>query len=654
MADKFCLDHELPCWPYPLEYGKESVVETDVLVIGGGLAGGMAGIAAACRGVRVAVADKAPVIHSGDAGAGIDHWNKCLSNPKSPMTPEDYMAAADQIPGMGHCTYISMKGTWEALLELEKLGLPIRDESGEFSGTELLDDDTGLLKGYDYTHLVHVKLRGGNALKPTICKGLKAAGVELYERVMMTCLLTNGGADERSVVGAVGFSLTTGELFIFHAKSVIISSGQPTGMWTFNTELFGNGWRNDPNNVGEGFAMAWKAGAEMFGMSRAGTGKGGHPFGWPRFGVGICDNSWFPCSIVDAKGKEVPWEDLDGNPVETVEGRNRPNENQVYIASSRDMLKGTRKPLLVQDLGERIKNGEFELPFYADLSGMPEKERRSIWGLMIGNEGKTRYAVYDYYAKAGFNPETDMLQAPIMAPDSYSGAFMDWFQGEPDVVKPWRPDGAGGQIAVDWNLMSNIKGLFAAGSSAGQSGASFACSSGSYAGNRAAEYAKKAEFGVINRAQLEQEKERIYAPVKRKDDPEAYISWKELWSGIARVMQCDCGEYRSIGVYRHALMWLDSIRQQELGQTYARTPHELARVLECETRLTCCEATVQAFIAEAELKAQGGGRDKVILNRLADGVFQTVMKENRFWLQAPYAGTYLENYNICRAAEREV
>ena len=40
-------------WPYPVNYDKVNHVDLDVLVVGGGLAGSMAGIAAARKGARV-------------------------------------------------------------------------------------------------------------------------------------------------------------------------------------------------------------------------------------------------------------------------------------------------------------------------------------------------------------------------------------------------------------------------------------------------------------------------------------------------------------------------------------------------------------------------------------------------------------------------
>ena len=61
-------------WPYPNEVGEEETVESDVLVLGGGLAGCFAAIAAARSGKRVVLVEKGAAERSGSGGTGFDHW----------------------------------------------------------------------------------------------------------------------------------------------------------------------------------------------------------------------------------------------------------------------------------------------------------------------------------------------------------------------------------------------------------------------------------------------------------------------------------------------------------------------------------------------------------------------------------------------------
>lgn len=79
---------------------------------------------------------------------------------------------------------------------------------------------------------------------------------------------------------------------------------------------------------------------------------------------------------------------------------------------------------------------------------MPEWEWRSIWGMMVGNEGKTRYTLYDYYTRWGFNPEKHLLWCPI---DPVNGKGN--MHGDPNSVRQWRSERGGqGELAVDWDF----------------------------------------------------------------------------------------------------------------------------------------------------------------------------------------------------------
>ena len=632
-------------WPYPVDYEKTHHITVDVLVMGGGLAGSCAAIAAAEKGASVAVADKAPIKRSGNGGAGMDHWNTLLSNPNSPMTPEENAEKGIFVGRQGHRDYIAVKGTWNALMKLKELGLPIVDDEFEFEGAATRDQLTGLLKAYDYRDFIACKLRGGQYIKPVLYQGMKAAGVQLFDRVMITGLFTEGGKQGAKIVGASGFSLETGEFYVFHAKSVILASGYACTIWTYNMEITGNSWRWDPNEIGEGLALSWLAGAKVVGMEKNGKAGAQHPFAWPRFGIGNPSNTWYPCTIVDNRGKEVPWEDKNGKLLKTVEERNIPAEDQEYCGSTMsDNYKNCKTAGLVHDLPERIRSGEFELPLWADLPSMPEKERRSIWGVMIGNEGKTRYTIFDLYTRSGFNPDKDMLMAPIMEPEGYSSG--GWFHGEPGAVKPWRTEGFGmqGEPAVDWDLMTSVPGLFASGAAAGLEGVSFACSSGFYAGERAAEYCQKTSAAEIDERQLAAERERVYAPVKRCGQPDANVSWKELWSGETRVMQQCCAGFMTESILDQGLQWMRSIRRDEGQRVFARNPHELARALEVETRMTVGEMFMEACKVKLKTDKMELEHGAAVFNRLDGEHVETEIAEPKYWLKGDNKPDYLDNY----------
>ena len=57
-------------WPYPLRWDEEKLITTDVLILGGGIAGCWAAISAAGKGKKVVLVEKGATIRSGAAGSG--------------------------------------------------------------------------------------------------------------------------------------------------------------------------------------------------------------------------------------------------------------------------------------------------------------------------------------------------------------------------------------------------------------------------------------------------------------------------------------------------------------------------------------------------------------------------------------------------------
>ncbi len=627
-----------PEWPYPVNYGKENEVSTDVLIIGGGIAGCHAAINAAKRGTRVTIVEKGATIRSGCGGSGVDHWGAALTNPLSTITPDQIAERStrqDYAPDMnGIIRYITMMESWDALLDMEKMGMQFRDINDEFAGAPFRDDKTKIMFAYDYVGRNNIRIRGGAKVKLYLYKELRRLGVQVYDRVMATSLLNEGSKQGERVIGATGVHTRTGEFYIFRAKATVLTTAHFSRIWVFSTELAGSDVdHDDPNCIGDGSVAAWRAGAEFTHMERSkGPTAGG--FSWPRFGIGSPTNTWYPCNLVDANGREIPWVDGYGKKITTVEERTRSH----------------REAQPTPDLANRIIRGDFVQPLYADLPSMPDYERRAIFGLMVGNEGKTRVPVYQIYTEAGFDPDKDMLQAPII-PYEAGGEGL----GPP----MWRTGAAGGSwsgggVVVDWDLRTSLEGLYAAGNqvAANWGGHPGAASTGRYAGRKAAAYARTARDPVLHRQQIDDEKKRVYEFVRSVGD----VGWKELHAGISRVMQIYCGEFKSKKMLERGLWWLNSIRESEATRIIVRNPHELVRYLECQTRLSISEMIIHACLAR---KASSRSLDfkridypivdppewnKFVTTRLENGEVKIGDLPANYWVLPPYAPTHRENY----------
>jgi len=135
-------------------------------------------------------------------------------------------------------------------------------------------------------------------------------------------------------------------------------------------------------------------------------------------------------------------------------------------------------------------------------------------------------------------------------------------------------------------------------------------------------------------------------------------------------MQDYCGDFRTEKILERGLEWLESIEESEAANAYARNPHELMRIVECQTLITIGKLVMNACIAAEKDTAKGGLKHKGIelalrlkgdkkpppgmLEQFLRGYYITVGRENgkvttgklphRYWLKPPYAPTYSENY----------
>ena len=647
----------LQAWPYPLRYGQMQEISVDVLVIGGGVAGCRAAISAAQKGASVAVAERGHPKRSGAGGAGVDHWHGACTNPCSKVTPEDYTRAVfDSAHGYtsGAVRYISTREGWDTLQECERMGVRIRDVDDEYKGADFRDDETKLMFAYDYANKHILRVWGGN-IKPSVYKEMKRLNVGLYNRMLITGLLTAGGRTGARVVGAMGVNTRTGEFFVFKSRATVISTGGAGRLWSFVPELTASSSMGDLNNCGMGLAIGWQAGAEFACMEQTMPGRLSG-FGYAPYSMANAHNTYHGTPIVDAHGKEVPWVDYCGRELETTAQRFLPADGQRFILGEGIGLgfynEEYRNNALTPDLPRRIAAGEFTLPLYADLTRLPLHERRVIFNMMLTNEGKTRYPIYETMLKAGFDPEKDMLQAPVMPIVGYVHSNF-WGAG---INTPPNVRGlAGGGYLVDWDLRTSLEGLYAAGGAPLFGGGCHgeAHTTGRYAGRKAAAYALSAKAPDVSSAQIEAEKARVLEPLSRSREG---IGWKEINYAIARIMQDYCGLHKNELTLTSGLRLLGELKQTELAAAFASNPHELGRLLECGALINVGELVMQASLARKASSVYldfyrldypdndpADWQKLLPIRQTGDGIVARELSCNHH-LEAPNAASYEENY----------
>lgn len=219
----------------------EILKNTDVLVIGGGLAGCWAAIRAKNIAPSVTLVDKAVVSRSGCSPwayyflappqeKDLSLWKKELVEKGDFLNNQDWIDALL----MEHAQRLKDMESWGAPFERDNRGnLIIKSGRGHRS--------TGFVTSDARPRMEILK------------KKARELGVDIVERVMIADLLTSDGKlpTSGSVVGAIGFHTRTGDTVVIKSKAVINAAGPI---------------HQGANLTGDGTAMAFRAGAELMSM----------------------------------------------------------------------------------------------------------------------------------------------------------------------------------------------------------------------------------------------------------------------------------------------------------------------------------------------------------------------------------------------------
>lgn len=225
---------------------KTEVLNTDILIIGGGTAGCYAALTISENSdKKVLICEKAHIKRSGCLAAGVNALNAYIVEGRTPQDYVDYAKKdADGIVREDLLLTMSQRLN-KVTHRLEQLGLVIlKDENGKY-----------VARGNR-----NLKINGEN-IKPILAQAVeKAENVQVLNRVSVI----DFAVKDNKINGAFAIGIENDTFYTINAKAVIIATGGASGLYKPNNPGFSRHkmWY-PPFNTGAGYAMGINAGAEM-------------------------------------------------------------------------------------------------------------------------------------------------------------------------------------------------------------------------------------------------------------------------------------------------------------------------------------------------------------------------------------------------------
>lgn len=227
-------------------------MKVDVVVVGGGTAGPMAAVKAkeGNPALKVLLLEKANVKRSGAISMGMDGLNNAVI--PGHATPEQYVKeitiANDGIVNQRTVDAYA-QNSFKTIQELDRWGVKFeKDETGDYAVRKVHHIGTYVLP-----------MPEGHHMKKILYRQLKRMRVEVTNRVVTTRVLTDSNG---RAAGVMGFDCRTAEFVVIRAKAVILCCGA-AGRLGLPTSGYLFGTYENPTNAGDGYAMAFHAGAEL-------------------------------------------------------------------------------------------------------------------------------------------------------------------------------------------------------------------------------------------------------------------------------------------------------------------------------------------------------------------------------------------------------
>lgn len=503
------------------------VMQTDVLVIGGGTAGTMAGIKAKQANPTgdVLILEKANIRRSGAIAMGMDGVNTAVIPGHS--TPEQYVRevtiANDGIVNQ-KAVYQTGSLGFSVIQELESWGVKFqKDAQGNYD-----------LKQVHRVGKYVLPMPEGKDLKTILTRQVKRHKVRVTNRVMATRVIVQDGR----AIGAVGFDVRNGDFVVIQAKAVILCTGA-CGRLGLPASGYLYGTYENPTNAGDGYAMAYHAGAELSNIECF------------QINPLIKDYNGPACAYVAG-----PFGAYTANA-----------EGHRFISC--DYWSGQ----MMLEIWKELNSGKG--PIHLKMNHLDEDTISEIETILWANERPSRGRFHEgrgeNYRTHGV--EMNISEIGLCSGHSASGVWVNE-KGETTVPGLYA---AGDMASVPHNYMI---GAFVY---------------GRVSGENAVAYSEGLDHVEPDRTWLEAEKARIYTPLDRPNGvPHTQVEYK-LRRLVNDYLQPPKSEHRmEIGLSQF-------VRYEEtLNLMGARDPHELMRCMEVHFIRDCAEMAARASLYRKE------------------------------------------------------
>lgn len=505
-----------------------SQIDCDVLVIGGGTAGPMAALKAKRKNpdANVVLLEKANVKRSGAISMGMDGLNNSVI--PGYATPEQYTkeitiandGVVDQAP-----VYRYAQECYGIIQELDSFGIRFqKDQNGEYDVKKVHHIGTYVLP-----------MPNGDTVKKALYRQLRKSRINISNRYMATRLLTGEGR----IAGAICVNTRTAEFLVIRAKAVVMCLGA-AGRLGLPTSGYLFGTYENPTNAGEGYSMAYHAGAGLANLECY------------QINPLIKDYNGPACAYVAGP----------------MGGYTANADGDRFIEC--DYWSGQ----MMQEFFDELQSGKG--PVFLKLNHLAEETVAEIERVLHIVERPTRG---HFHKNRGTDYRTQMIEMHISEIGFCSG------------------HSASG-VFVDEHARTTVSGLYAAGDMANvpHNYMLGAFTNGAFAGLDAIDYIKDVDFAKFDQGDVDAERTRVLAPTKRDDGiPPNQIEYK-----TRRLVNDYLQPPKVTAKMQLAQNRFAEVRDDMENGMYVRDAHELMRSLEASAIMDCADMAVSASLFRTE------------------------------------------------------